>query len=72
LIWPDLCSVEEQIEIIKEEAIFSRLDILPFAILANHLLLRTLFGDLFCEVYVPAWHWCLRQVNLSIALGTCF
>jgi hypothetical protein len=32
-----LSHVEEQIEIIKEGAIFSRLDILPFAILATHL-----------------------------------
>ena len=32
-----LSFVEEQIEIINEEAIFSRLDILPFAILSTHL-----------------------------------
>ena len=32
-----LSYVEKQIEIIKEEAIFSRLDILPFAILSTHL-----------------------------------
>ena len=54
-----LSFVEEQIEIIKEEAIFSRLDILPFAILATHLRLRILFGGLFYEVFVPAWHWFL-------------
>jgi hypothetical protein len=54
-----LSFVEEQIEIIKEEAIFSRLDILPFAILATHLRVRTLFGGLFYEVFVPAWHWFL-------------
>jgi len=55
-----LTYVEEQIEIIKEEAIFSRLALLPFAILSTHLILRTLFGGLFCEVFVPAWHWFLR------------
>jgi len=54
-----LSFVEEQIEIIKEEAIFSRLDILPFAILATHLRVRILFGGLFYEVFVPAWHWFL-------------
>ena len=54
-----LSFVEEQIEIIKEEAIFSRLEIRPFAILAIHLILRALFGDPFCEVFVPAWHWFL-------------
>jgi hypothetical protein len=50
---------EAQIEIIKEEAIFPRLDILPFAIRATHLRLRKLFGGLFYEVFVPAWHWFL-------------
>ena len=67
-----LTYVEEQIEIIKEEAIFSRLEILPFAILAIHLILRALLGDPYCEVFVPAWHWFLRWVTLSIAPGTCF
>jgi hypothetical protein len=50
---------EVQIEIIKEEAIFPRLDILPFAMRATHLRLRKLFGGLFHEVFVPAWHWFL-------------
>jgi hypothetical protein len=48
---------EVQIEVIKEEAIFPRLDILPFAIRASHLRLRKLFGGLYYEVLVPAWHW---------------
>jgi len=47
---------EVQIEIIKEEVIFPRLDILPFAIRATHQRLRKLFGGLFYEVFVPAWH----------------
>jgi hypothetical protein len=47
---------EVQIEIIKEEAIFPRLDILPFAMRATRLRLRKLFGGLFYEVFVPAWH----------------
>jgi hypothetical protein len=50
---------EVQIEIIKEEAIFPRLDILPLAIRATHLRLRKLFGGLYYEVLVPAWHWFL-------------
>jgi hypothetical protein len=54
-----LSFVEEQIKIIEKEAIFSRLDILPFSILATHLPLRILFGGLFYEVFVPAWHWFL-------------
>jgi hypothetical protein len=54
-----LSFVEKQSEIIKEEAIFSRLDILPSAIRATHLRLRKLFGGLFHEVFVPAWHWFL-------------
>jgi hypothetical protein len=48
--------VEEQIEIIKEGAIFFRLDILPFAIFPTHLKLRILFDGLSHEVFVPAWH----------------
>jgi hypothetical protein len=50
---------EVQIEVIKEEAIFPRLDILPFAIRATHLRLRILLGGRFHEVFVPAWHWFL-------------
>jgi hypothetical protein len=34
---PRLSYVDEKIEIIKEAVIFSRLDILPFAILSTHL-----------------------------------
>jgi hypothetical protein len=50
---------EVQIEVIKEEAIFPRLDILPFAIRATHLRLRKLLGGPYYEVFVPAWHWFL-------------
>ena len=50
---------EEQIEFIIEAAIFPRLDILPFSIRATLLRLRKLFGGLFHEVLVPAWHWFL-------------
>jgi len=67
-----LSYVEEQIEIIKEAAIFFRLDILPFAIFPTHLKLRILFDGLFYEVFVPAWHWFVHEVNLSITPGSCF
>ena len=50
---------DEQIEFIIEAAIFPRLDILPFSIRATLLRLRKLFGGLFHEVLVPAWHWFL-------------